>query len=96
MTNLPPQLQQLAALLDTQPAPVQVAFQYCLCLIMVEAGKLRLAETVPSENGATCIFETLTGDIFTFSVTKPPISKEIETAVIEQLRIILDEEGSNA
>lgn len=91
MNNLPPELQQFAAILDAQPGPVQAAFQYCLCLLMVEAGKMRLVETVPGESGATCIFETLTGD--SFSVTKPSISKETEAALVEQLRAILDDEG---
>ena len=78
-------------ILDAQPGPIQVAFQYCLCLFMVEAGKMHLVEIVPGESGATCIFETLTGD--SFSVTKPPISKETEAALVEQLRTILDHKG---
>ena len=53
MTNLPPELIQLAALLDAQPSHAQAAFQYCICLMMVKAGKMRLVETVPSENGGT-------------------------------------------
>jgi hypothetical protein len=91
MSNLPPELQQFAALLDAQPGPVQVAFQYAMCLLMVESGKMRLVETVPGENGPYCVFETIAGD--TFSVTKPPIDKEAEAALVEQLRAILDDEG---
>lgn len=91
MNNLPPELQQFAAILDAQPGPVQVAFQYAMCLLMVEAGKMRLAETVPGESGATCIFETIAGD--RFSMTKPPIDKATEVALVEQLRGILDDEG---
>lgn len=91
MTNLPPELQQFAAFLDALPQPVQAAFQYCLCLLMVEAGKMRLVETLPSESGSICVFETVAGD--RFSVVKPPISKEDEADLVEQLRDILDEEG---
>jgi hypothetical protein len=91
MNYLPPELQQFAAFLDAQPSTVQVAFQYALCLLMVEAGKMRLVEIVPSESGATCIFETTAGD--TFSVTRPPIDKETEAALVEQLREVLDDEG---
>lgn len=93
MTNLPPEIQQFAALLDAQPGPIQSAFQYAMCLLMVESGKMRLVETLPGENGATCVFETLTGGSFTFSVTKPPVSKETEALLVEQLRAILDEDG---
>jgi hypothetical protein len=92
MNNLPPELQQFAALLDAQPGPVQIIFQYCLCLLMEEVGKMRLVETIPGESGPYCVFETIAGD--TFSVTKPPISKETEAALVERLRVILDDEGN--
>lgn len=92
MSNLPPELQQFAIILDAQPGPIQVAFQYAMCLLMVESGKMRLVETIPGESGATCIFEMLVGDKLTFSVTKPPIDKETEAALVEQLRAILDED----
>jgi hypothetical protein len=91
MNELPPQLQQFASFLDAQPSNIQVAFQYCMALLMVEASKAKLVSTEPSENGAVCTFETIAGD--TFNVTRPAISKEDEAALIEQLRVILNEEG---
>lgn len=91
MNNLPPELAQFAAFLDAQPAQVQIIFQYCLCLMMVEAGRMRLVKTLPGESGGVCVFETVAGDVF--SLNKPPISKEDEAALIEQLRDILDDEG---
>jgi hypothetical protein len=54
MTSLPPELQQLAVHLDALPAHTQRIFQYCLCLMMVEAGKMKLVETTPGESGAVC------------------------------------------
>jgi len=51
MTPLPPELQALAALLDAQPGHVQAAFQYCLALLMVEAGKAALIATTPAKAG---------------------------------------------
>ncbi|MBE7553147.1 MAG: hypothetical protein HS126_18900 [Anaerolineales bacterium] len=95
MINLPPELRQFATLLDAQPGPIQSAFQYALCLLMVESGKIRLVETLPGENGATCIFETLTEESFTFGVTKPPVSPEAEAMLVEQLRAILDEDDGD-
>ena len=62
-----------------------------MALLMVEAGKAKLVSTEPSENGAVCTFETISGD--TFNVTRPAISKDQEAVLIEQLRVILDEEG---
>jgi hypothetical protein len=93
VSNLPPELRQFTAILDAQPGPVQVVYQYAICLLMVKAGKMRLVETIPGESGATCLFEMIVGDKLTFSVTKPPIDKETEAALIEQLRLILDDEG---
>ena len=89
--QLPPELQQLASFLDAQPGPIQIAFQYCLSVLMVEAGKAKLINTEPGENGAMCTFQTAAGDVF--SVIKPPMSIEQEAALIEQLRDIVDGEG---
>ncbi len=61
MTELPAELQALAALLDAQPGHVQVAFQYCLALLMVEDGKASLIATTPGESGAICTFQTVAG-----------------------------------
>ena len=74
MTTLPPELAAFSYLLDAQPAPVRDAFHYCLCLLMVEAGKMRLVEKVPGQNGEICVFETVAR--VKFSVTRPDISRE--------------------
>ena len=76
MTNLPPELQQFAAFLDAQPANVRKNFQYCLALLMIEAGKAELVETVA-------------GDVF--AIPKPAISPKNEAILLERLRDILDE-----
>ena len=61
-----------------------------MCLILVEAGKMELIETIPSENGPLCTFRTVTGELF--RITQPEICKEQETALIEQLKVILSKE----
>ncbi len=90
-SNLPPELTAFAALLDAQPGPVQVAFQYCLALLMVRAGKARLTAVTAGEAGPLCTFETVAGDVFT--LPKPPFSPGQEAAVMETIRDILDDEG---
>jgi hypothetical protein len=47
MPDIPTSLASFSALLDAQPEPVRQAFNYCLALMMVEAGKARLIETFP-------------------------------------------------
>jgi hypothetical protein len=56
MPDIPTSLATFAALLDAQPEPVRQAFNYCLALMMVEAGKARLIETLPGEAGQVCVF----------------------------------------
>ena len=86
MTTLPPELAAFSYLLDAQPAPLRAAFHYCLCLLMVGAGRMRLAK-----NGETCVFETVAR--VKFSVTKPVLSRDQEAALIDVLREILKDEG---
>jgi hypothetical protein len=101
--GLPPELDFFLSILDAQPAHVRDCFNYCLCLLMVEAGKMHLVEKVPGEpvladgpgNGMVCVFATTSGDHF--SVVEPKMSKESKAALIDVLREILEDEGySNA
>jgi hypothetical protein len=92
MTQLPPELIALAKLLDAQTKPVQAAFQYCLVLMMVEAGKAELVATAPGEGGLICTFRTVAGD--EFALVKPPISEEREAVIRKTLRTILDDEDA--
>jgi hypothetical protein len=91
MTTLPPELAAFSYLLDAQPAPVRVAFHYCLCLLMVEAGRMRLVDKIPGEGGVVCVFETVTWH--KFSVVKPALNRDQEAALIDVLREILKDEG---
>ena len=88
MTTLPLELAAFSYLLDAQPAPVRDAFHYCLCLLMVETGKMRLVERV---SGEICVFETVAR--VKFSVSKPALDRDQEAALIDVLREILKDEG---
>lgn len=90
MTDLPPELEGFASLLDVQPQPVREVFQYCLCLMMVEAGKMRLVTTVSGDAYPIYVFEATAGE--TFSVPRPPMNLEEEAEVITVLRQILKDE----
>jgi hypothetical protein len=67
MTDLLPDLAAFAQLLDAQPEPVRGVFNYCLALMMVEAGKARLIETRPGEAGTICVFESSAGERFSLA-----------------------------
>ena len=83
--TLPPELTAFSYLLDAQPAPVRDAFHYCLRVLMVEAGKMRLVE-----NSEICVFETVAR--MKFCVTKPALNRDQEAALIDVLREILKDE----
>ena len=91
MSDLPPELDGFVSLLDTQPGPVREAFQYCLCLMMVENGKMHQIEMLPGESTPLCIFETISGD--RFSVPRPEITSEQEADLLDVLRGVLSDEG---
>ena len=61
MDTLPPEYEALYSYLETQPAVVRDIFLYCLCVMMVEAGKMKLVETVPGDEGTICVFQSSTG-----------------------------------
>lgn len=89
--KLPPQLTQQTTLFDAQPDPIQALVQYCLAMVMVEAGKAKLIHTLPGDTGPLCTFETATGEYI--SLTKPPLGDEQEQEIKQLLRRILAEEG---
>jgi hypothetical protein len=88
MTDLPPELSALVALVDAQPSPVCEAFRYCLALGMAAAGKISLVQSCPGENGMICVFESPAGERFTLA--KPAMTKEQEATVKAMLKVILE------
>ncbi len=47
MSQLHSEVAYFAEFINAQPKPVSEAFQYCLCLMMVEAGKMNLVASSP-------------------------------------------------
>jgi hypothetical protein len=90
MDKLPAELQMFGDFIDAQPPPVQEAFQYCLCLMMVETGGMRLLNTINGDEKVLCYFETTAGDAFT--IPKPHITPEQEADIVEVLRELLSDE----
>ena len=91
MQDLPAELQIFSSFLDAQPQAVREAFQYCLCLLMVESDNMKLVKTLPGDERKICYFETSAGEAF--AIPRPAITAEQEADVIETLREILRDEG---
>ena len=91
MDELPAELQMFGNFVDAQTQPVREAFQYCLCLMLIETGGMNLVKTIPGDEKVLCYFETSAGDAFTIS--RPVITQEQEAEVVEVLREILRDEG---
>lgn len=93
MNQLPTEYQHFAALLDTLPQVDRVLFHYCLCLLMVEANKMVLLETIPGDTAPLCIFETIAGE--RFSIPKPSLTPLLEEALKKMIYEVLAEECPN-
>jgi hypothetical protein len=81
-----------------QPGPARELFHYCIALLMVEAGKAHLVETLPGETGQICVFprrapmgETVAGE--QFALAQPAMSQEAEGELVEWLKGVLEEKG---
>lgn len=91
VTAQPPELEGFTEFLDAQPPGLQNIYQYCLCLIMVEAGIMELVETPAGREGAICVFRS--GNGMEFDVVKPKIYESDEELLVETLRKLLRDEG---
>lgn len=91
LTAPPPELEGFSEFLDAQPPSLQNIYQYCLCLIMVEAGKMELVETPSGGEEAICIFRSVNG--LEFDVVKPKIYEPDEELLVEALRKLLRDDG---
>lgn len=91
MQELPPELAAFAVLLDAQPQPVQQAFQYYLCLLMVEAHRMELIDIRPGESAPIYVFESSNGEAF--GIPRPGLTHAEEAEVKRVLREILRDEG---
>ena len=47
MSKVPPSLEGLGSFVDAQPEKVRDIYNYCLCLMIVEAGVMELVERMP-------------------------------------------------
>ena len=92
INSLPPEFEMLSMLIDGQAPPIREAFHYCLCLMMVETGKMKLIGTIPGDSNQLCLFETAVGE--QFSIPRPALSPGEEASLMEALREILDDEDS--
>jgi hypothetical protein len=90
MADLPPEFEAIAFLVESQPAEVRSAFNYCLGVMMVEACKMSLVEILPGESNPVHVFQTAFGE--TYSVEGTPMSDEVEAEMIRELRTIIEEE----
>jgi hypothetical protein len=79
-----PQFEPFRALFESKPARVRKAYDYCLCLLMVENGEMELIKTVPGVTTPICMFKAVSGDMV--AVEKPPLSQEQIADVLDTLR----------
>jgi hypothetical protein len=81
----------IAHQLGQEPAATQAAFNYCLCQLMVEAGRMRLVARTPGDDGPLCHF--LSADREVFVVPEPALTAAQLTQLKTSLHQIWLEEG---
>jgi hypothetical protein len=81
----------IAHQLGLEPAATQVAFNYCLCQLMVEAGQMRLVAKTPGDDGPLCHF--LSADREVFVMPEPALTAAQLAQLKTTLRQIWLEEG---
>jgi hypothetical protein len=98
MTNpddLPLEIEQVADLLSQQRPEVRELFRFALVLAMIDDEKARVIGTRVEEDGEWLTIETVAGDVF--EIARPPISEEVESDLMSQVRaIIADEDGDGS
>jgi hypothetical protein len=92
--NETPALLAIAHRLGLEPAVTKVAFAYCLCLLMVEAGQMRLVSKTPGDDGPLCHFHSADGEVFL--VPEPALTAAQLTQLKTILRPIWPEEGGES
>lgn len=88
--NLPPNLQDLARLLDDQPEDVQELFRYALVMLMIEDNKARIIETENVDNLEYLTVETSAGEVF--EILKPQVSEDLLAMLRALARQILEQD----
>lgn len=92
--NLPKELQDLAEMIDRQPASVRELFQYALVMLMVEDGKAEIIETKEVEGRTELTIRTRAIEIF--QIMKPEASEELLARMNELAREELMRDGQEA
>jgi hypothetical protein len=95
LIELPPEFERLAGLLSEQPPEVRDLFRYALVLAMIDEEKARVIGT-RAENGQEWVtIKTIAGDVF--EIIRPPISEEVESELMGEVRAIVaaeDDDGA--
>lgn len=92
--SLPPELAAFAHFLDAQPPNVRDIFQYALAMLMVEKKLATIVDENTTDDARKWFtFRTSAGDAFT--IVRPLVSKELLLTIMEQARIIADEENDS-
>ena len=89
--GLPAEMALFNHLLAAQPKPVQAAFQYALCLLMVAAGQMEKGATIPGEERPLVIFQADDGE--RFAIPKPLLSAADEAQVLAEVRQMIKDKG---
>ncbi len=90
-TDLPPELDLFARILDGQPPQVREVFHYALAMLLVEDGKATIVEQRTIDARKWIYIRTSAGELF--SVVKPNVGEDVLAQLREMAREALRNEG---
>jgi hypothetical protein len=88
--DLPPELQQVADQLAEQPPAVREMFRYAIVLAMIDDEKAWVTGTRLIDSREYLAVRTVAGDVF--EIVRPPISEELEAALMSEVGSIVADE----
>jgi hypothetical protein len=91
--DLPAEIDQVADLLSKQRPEVRDLFRYALVLAMIDDEKAHVIGTREEEDREWLTVETIAGDVF--EIERPPISEEVESVLMSEVRAIVADEDDD-
>ena len=89
--HLPPEFEHLREL-TASPANQRAVWRYAVTLLLIDTGMARFVAMHQDGETLHFVVETNGGD--RFSVIRPPMSEELEQALLEQVRRMISDDAN--
>lgn len=87
-SDLPPEFDDLLAAADRQPESARQLWRYAIALMLVDDEKAHFVGSHRDGDTLHLVVQPVAGEIF--SIVRPPMTEEVEHALLSMIRHILD------